>query len=86
MPRNINFMSETYMLPFPTFFLRIQRIIANLMRKNTITFGTSVLINEVVGIHGTNIVNSNIFEKDSIITSPTDIISPSNLIPYSHLF
>ena len=89
MPKELKFMSDLYFMPFPSFFLRIQRVLLQLAKHNPVSFGAQLTINEVIGFHGQNILGSNIFskwEKDSIFTNTFDAVKPSNLLPYAHLF
>jgi hypothetical protein len=88
MPKGLKFMSDLYLMPFPSFFTRIQAVLANLAVKNPVSLSTHLLENALLGAHGQNILESNIFtkfNKDSIFTSPFDAISPSNMIPYINI-
>ena len=88
MPPSLKFMSDLYLMPYPSFFLRIQRVIVNLLEKNPVSLSANLLSNELLGNHGQNILSSNIFskfEKGSLFTNPFDIINTDNIIPYSPL-
>lgn len=87
MPPELKFLSDLYLVPFPSFFVRIQRVILNLAEKNPVSLTGNLLFNELTGIQGVNILQSNIFtkwEKNSIFTNTFDIVTPSNMIPFSN--
>jgi len=88
MPPSLKFMNDLYLMPYPSFFLRIQRVLLGLLEKNPVSLSVNLLSNELIGNHGQNILGSNIFtkfEKGTIFTNPFDIINVDNAIPYSNL-
>jgi hypothetical protein len=91
MPPSMKFLSDLYIMPFPTFFVRIQRVLLSLMYKNPASFTLNIAGIELANAAGFNttftILNSNIFnkwEKDSIFTSFFDIARGTNFIPFSN--
>lgn len=87
LPPSLKFMSDLYFMPFPTFFVRIQRVLLNLAEKNPASFAANILSMELAGAHGQTILQSNIFNKwenDSIFTNTFDALKPSNMIPFSN--
>ncbi len=88
MPKGLKFMSDLYLMPFPSFFTRIQRVLLNLATRNPVSLSTNLIENAILGSHGQNILASNIFSKftkDSIFTNPFDAINPGNMVPYSNI-
>lgn len=89
MPKSLKFMSDLYILPFPSFFTRIQRVIYTMATRTPVSFAAQEISNEYLGYHGQNIIGSNFirkWENDSWYSSPLDAVNLSNLFPYANFF
>lgn len=85
MPKEMKFMSDLFLLPFPSFFVRIQRVILSLAKDNPVSFGAQMTVNDLLGSTGYNILGSNIITREQIFTNPFDAITFGNLTPYNNL-
>lgn len=63
MPRELKWASDYFLIPYPSFFLRIQRVIVSMAVNNPIGFGAGIMSNQFIGEHGQNIIQSNIFNR-----------------------
>lgn len=84
LPSSLQFLSDLYILPFPSFFVRIQRTIANLAVNHPMSAGGQLLWEEYTGTN-TTIMGSDIVRKTlkgNLISDPTDVA----VFPYAQLF
>ena len=87
MPKSLKFLSDLYILPYPSFFTRIQRVIYTMATRTPVSFTAQEISNEVLGYHGQNIIGSSILRKygdDSWYSSPLDAVNLGNLFPYAN--
>jgi len=89
MPSEVKFLSDLYVTPFPSFYMRIQKTLFTLATKAPVSFGTQMvtgdILREMFGLTGTSIISTNLVNKmsnNSILSDPTDL----PFVPYSHLF
>lgn len=89
MPPELKFLSDLYFIPFPSFGLRIQKVLIAMAMKQPVSLAEQLGVNLLLGAHGENMVSSNIVSKwdnGTIITNPNDIIhNGANLIPYNNM-
>ena len=88
MPSEVKFLSDIYVTPFPSFYLRIQKTIWELATKFPVSFGSQLVIGDILremfGITGTSVLSANLinkFNNNSIGSSPMEL----PFIPYSHM-
>ena len=73
MPKPIHQLSSTFFLMYPSFWMKIQKVIWNLATKNPIQMSTSLLLEELLGTEGLHVLDANILSKiakGSAITAP----------------
>ena len=73
MPKPIHQLSSTFFLMYPSFWMKIQKIIYNLGTRHPVQFSTAIAIEEALGTGGLHILDANILSKisrGSAITAP----------------
>ena len=88
MPPAIKFLSDLFILPYPSFFLRAINIVANLAITNPISFIYNILIILATGATAESTVGAvynKIFGDGRLVSSPLNLITLKNLIPYANL-
>jgi hypothetical protein len=85
MPKELKVVSDYGILLFPSFWLRIQRVIMNLGRKHPVNFGTSYAMTELLGTDSMNILGQNIFSKLDSGILHTPYISLDSLLLTSYI-
>jgi len=63
MPLNVRQLSDTGILMFPSYWLRIQKTIYRMVKDRPVSFGIEEAINEFVGLDGSSIEDANIVSK-----------------------
>lgn len=63
LPSEVKFLSDYGVLMFPSFWMRIQRIIWNLLKYHPLNAGTGLLIADALGNSGASIMSANILNK-----------------------
>lgn len=89
LPPEMKFMSDIYLLPFPSFFVRMQRVLLNLADKSPVSLLGHVMASEFSGLGQIDVLKASIFHKwstDSVFTNTFDLLSGSNLIPFGNAF
>jgi len=89
MPLAIKQMSDMGVIMFPSFWLRIQKVIYRMMRDKPINLSTELMLEEAFGSNINTILDANIVSKSTsfggIIHSPTEPIGAGSILPL-HLF
>ena len=83
MPQEIKALSDYGILMFPGFWIRAQKVIANLVLHHPLNAGTGLLVTDLLGIKGGSIVDANILSKisnGSIVHAGQNIFDPSVII------
>lgn len=85
MPKEIKLMSDFGLMMFPAYWMRIQRIILKLAKRNPATVTAGLLTEEILGLNISTIVDSNLltkFAQGGIFNVPEaglDVILPTHL-------
>jgi len=89
MPTNVRQLSDVGILMFPSYWLRIQKTIYRMIKDRPVSFGIEEAINELAGLEGSSIEDSNIISKfDShlgIFHNPWSNVGAGNIVP-THVF
>jgi len=83
MPEQVKILSDYGILMFPSFWLRIQKVIYNLLRYNPTTAVAGYAIADLLNANQANIIDSNIINKiddGRIINDPTTLLDWRNLV------
>jgi hypothetical protein len=73
MPKEVKVLSDFTVLLFPSFWFRIQKVIYRLAKENPFSFGSTLIANEILGLKGAHIINSNIIDK--FFSDRTDVLN-----------
>ena len=86
MPKEVKYLSDHGILLFPSFWMRIQKIIYSISKNNPLKVGTGLILAEALDLHIASYYDSNIFSKfgeifnaPPPITDPWDIVIPTAL-------
>ena len=79
MPKELQFASDMFFIPFPYFMFKVQKVIANMLATKPISAGGQLVFDMMMpnAVGQTNIFGSNVLEKyikDQIIANPTKIL------------
>lgn len=89
LPEGLKFLSDIYAMPYPTFFVRIQRVLLNLLVKTPISFMANLFTMELTGAEGLTILGSNIFnklDKGTVFTTLFDALGEGrNVVPFGNV-
>jgi len=84
MPLAIKQLSDMGILMFPSFWLRIQKVIYRMARDKPVSIGTELMIEDLLGVNFESIINSNIVNKfnsfGGIIKSPDESIGLNSIV------
>lgn len=87
MPKELKVMSDYGVILFPSFWLRIQKVIYALAKDNLLKVGAGITLSEMLSLPIESYYDSNIFAKAGniinqppVFTDPLDIILPTDLI------
>lgn len=85
MPLAIKQLSDAGIIMFPSFWLRIQKVIYRMVRDKPVNFGTELMLQEVLGTNVNTIIGSNIVEKSNsfggIFHTPFEHVGASSILP-----
>ncbi len=86
MPKEVKMLSDHGILLFPSFWMRIQKVMYSIAKDNPLKVGTGLILAEAMDLHIASYYDSNIFAKFGEIfnappplTDPVDIIIPTAL-------
>ena len=89
MPTNVRQLSDVGILMFPSYWLRIQKTIYRMIKDRPVSFGIEEAINELAGLEGSSIEDSNIISKFNshlgIFHNPWSDVGAGNIVP-THVF
>jgi DNA-binding phage protein len=89
MPVKVRQLSDVGILMFPSYWLRIQKIIYRMVKDRPVSFGIEEAVNELVGLEGSSIESSNIVSKFNshlgIFHNPWADPGIGNIVP-THVF
>lgn len=89
MPLAVKQLSDMGIIMFPSFWLRIQKVIYRLGRDKPLNLASELMLEEFVGSNIDNIVDANIINKSNtfggLIHTPLEPIGVGSLIP-THIF
>jgi DNA-binding phage protein len=89
MPTNVRQLSDVGILMFPSYWLRIQKTIYRMIKDRPVSFGIEEAINELAGLEGSSIEDSNIISKFNshlgIFHNPWSNVGAGNIVP-THVF
>jgi hypothetical protein len=87
MPKELKFLSDHGVLLFPSFWLRVQKIMYVMAKESPLKVLTSLFIEEALGLSGGSYYDSNILSKmgDIVnippsITDPMDVVLPTDFL------
>ena len=63
MPPEIKFFSDTFFLMYPSFWMKIQKVIFNLGKNHPASLGAALLLTEVLDLGQLHILESSVFNK-----------------------
>ena len=81
MPKELQFASDTFILPFPHYMIKIQKVILNLLKHRPATVGFNLaydIVNPYSAANDMSVIGSNIIDKveqGRLIGNPLDLIS-----------
>jgi len=85
LPMAIKQLSDTGILLFPAFWLRIQKVIYRMLRDKPVNLGIEIQIQNMTGLDAQSILDSNIYNKatdfNGLINSPLDRFEWGALFP-----
>jgi len=80
MPKELKFVSDHGILLFPSFWLRIQKVMYVLAKESPAKVGTGLLFHEAFGLSAASYYDSNIFSKmGEIVNLPPSITDPMDV-------
>lgn len=89
MPIAVRQMSDLGILLFPSFWMRIQKVIYRMAKEKPVGLATEILIQDALGSEINTIVGSNIVDKynsfGGVFHNPADVIGMNSIIP-THMF
>ena len=89
MPIAVRQMSDLGILLFPSFWMRIQKVIYRMAKEKPVGLATEILIKDALGSEINTIVGSNIVDKynsfGGVFHNPADVIGMNSIIP-THMF
>ena len=68
---------------FPSFWLRAQKVIYNLIKYHPINAGAGLVLTDVLNLNGASIIDANVLNKMSqgtLIQAGQDVLSPGTII------
>jgi hypothetical protein len=83
MPQEIKALSDYGILMFPGFWIRAQKVIANLVLHHPLNAGTGLLVTDLLGIKGGSIIDANILSKlsnGSVVHAGQNVLDPGVII------
>ena len=87
LPKELKVTSDYGVLMFPSFWLRIQKVIYAISKDNPLKIAAGLTLQEVLDIHVDSYFDSNIFSKAGdivnmppVFTDPVDMLFPTKLI------
>jgi len=81
MPIEIKALSDYGILMFPAYWIRIQKVVYNMVKNRLLSFGIGEIAYNALGIEDQSIFNSNIFSKYELINNPFDLVNINAVIP-----
>jgi hypothetical protein len=79
LPKEIKVLSDYGILMFPAYWLRVQKVIAGLLRYHPVSALGSYAVETAMGVENLNVLNQNIVTKAGgyygVLHSPTEVVS-----------
>jgi hypothetical protein len=87
MPLAIRQLSDLGIVMFPSFWLRIQKVIYRMARDKPINLATELMLEEMIGTNMNSIVDANVISKynsyGGIFHTPLEPIGVGSVVPYN---
>jgi len=81
MPIEVKVLSDYGVLMFPAYWMRIQKVVYNMVKNRLLSFGIGEITYNALGIEDQSIFNSNIFSKYELVNNPFDLVNINAVIP-----
>jgi len=81
MPIEIKILSDNGILMFPAYWMRIQKVIYNMVKRRLLSFGIGEIVFNAVGENPQSIFSSNILSKYELVNNPFDLVNINAVIP-----
>ena len=83
LPKELKVLSDLGVIMFPSFWLRAQKVIYNLVVYHPINAGAGLIVTDVLNLNGASIIDANVLNKMSqgtLIQAGQDVLSPGTII------
>ena len=83
LPKELKTLSDLGVIMFPSFWLRAQKVIYNLIKYHPINAGAGLVLTDVLNLNGASIIDANVLNKMSqgtLIQAGQDVLSPGTII------
>ena len=83
LPKELKVLSDLGVIMFPSFWLRAQKVIYNLVKYHPINAGAGLVVTDVLNLNGASIIDANVLNKMSqgtLIQAGQDVLSPGTII------
>ena len=83
LPKELQTLSNLGVIMFPSFWIRAQKVIYNLVKYHPVNAGVGLLLTDLLGMSGASIVDANILNKfgeGTLLQAGQDVLQAKTLI------